>query len=107
VNRAKAVGFEVRLIYVFVRSVELRLERIRLRVAKGGHDVPEDKVRDRRARSFAQLSWFFKAADQAWIFDNSRGAPKLVARKEPQKTTLSAKLPTEIMQSLLNPKNSD
>jgi predicted ABC-type ATPase len=105
VERAKAVGFEVRLIYVFLRSPELQLERIRLRVLKGGHDVPADKVRERRGRSFAQAGWFFEIADEAWIFDNSTREPELVGRKQKGKITLSAKIPTDLMQSLLNPED--
>jgi len=103
VAKAKTLGFEIRLIYVFVRSLELQLERIRLRVAKGGHDVPKDKVRERRERSFDQLSWFFAASDAACIFDNSGAEPELVGRKMGQHTTLSNKLPPELMQRLASP----
>jgi predicted ABC-type ATPase len=71
VLRAKERGFEIRLIYVLLRSSDLNIERIKLRVAKGGHDVPANKVIERRARSLAQLPWFFEQADQAWLFDNS------------------------------------
>jgi predicted ABC-type ATPase len=102
VSRAKTMGFEINLIYVFVRSTEIQVERIRLRVAKGGHDVPENKVRERRARSFAQLGWFFEAADHALIYDNSGSEPELVGRKDGGKISLQGKLPTEVMQSLLN-----
>src|SRR5207237_4215539 len=54
VERAHAEGFSVRLIYVFLRSVELNVERVRQRVKKGGHDVAEASIRDRRRRSFEQ-----------------------------------------------------
>lgn len=81
VRQAKRCGYEIHLIYVFVDTVEIQLERIRLRVEKGGHDVPPDKVRDRRHRSIAQLAWFFGQSDQVWIFDNSGAEPKLVVRK--------------------------
>jgi predicted ABC-type ATPase len=78
---AKRRGFEVRLVYVLLRSVEMNLERIRIRVAKGGHDVPSDKVRDRRRRSLEQLSWFLENVDHAWLFDNSGGKPRIMATK--------------------------
>lgn len=82
VLKARARGFEVRLIYVDVRSLDLQYERIRYRVGKGGHDVPAAKVAERRARSFAQFPWFFWNADRASVFDNSRAEPALVAHKE-------------------------
>lgn len=82
VEQAKRLGYEVCLVYVFVKSVEIQIERIRLRVSKGGHHVPEDKVRSRRARSLEQLRWFFRQADRAWIFDNSTSEPNLVVVRE-------------------------
>src|SRR3546814_7852158 len=43
VEKASNLGFSVRLVYVVLKSAELQMERIRIRVAKGGHDVPEDR----------------------------------------------------------------
>ena len=81
VSRAHDHGFRVRLIYVVLDSADLNVERVRIRVAKGGHDVPEDKIRERRVRSLEQLSWFFDHADLADIFDNSGAEPTLVVSK--------------------------
>lgn len=100
VRIAKRRGFEVRLIYAFVDSVELQLERIRLRVAKGGHDVPPDKVLARRARSLEQLNWFFWQADAAWIYDNSSAEPQLVVKRSGLQGFISAKTPTEIRRAI-------
>ncbi|MBB5685837.1 hypothetical protein [Sphingobium boeckii] len=66
---------------MIVRDTALQLERIAFRVAKGGHDVPTDKVIARRARSLAQLPWFLDHADLADIFDNSGARPKHIGRK--------------------------
>lgn len=82
VQKAFERGFEIRLIYVYLDTVDRQLERIRLRVAKGGHDVPAGKVAARRARSFNEFPWFFWRADQAWVFDNSGAEPKLVAWRD-------------------------
>jgi predicted ABC-type ATPase len=80
-RKARRRGFEIRLIYVYVDTLTRQLDRIRVRVAKGGHDVPADKVSARRTRSFAEFPWFFWEADQAWVYDNSGSEPKLVASK--------------------------
>ncbi len=64
---AKALRFEVHLTYVVLDSVERNIERVRLRVAKGGHAVPERKIVDRHARSLHQLPWFLEQADRAWL----------------------------------------
>ena len=88
VNEAHERGFDVRLIYVVLDDVEKNIERVRLRVARGGHDVPEDKIRARHKRSLAQLPWFLERADKASIFDNSGSEPRLIASKEKNTITV-------------------
>lgn len=78
VLKAKQLGFEIRLIYVIVDTVETQIERVRIRVRKGGHDVPEDRIRARRARSLEQLGWFFDHADYALVYDNSSAEPRVM-----------------------------
>lgn len=80
VLRAKERGFEIRLIYVILRSPEINIKRIQMRVAKGGHDVPADKVAKRWKRSLDQLPWFLDQADWALLFDNSEEL-RLIGRK--------------------------
>lgn len=79
VETAHVHGFEVRMIYVLLRSAALQIERVALRVSEGGHDVPREKIVSRRAKSFAQLLWFMRHVDQLLIFDNSTGEPELAA----------------------------
>lgn len=76
VELAKRRGFEIRMIYVVLDSVNLQLDRIRERVAQGGHDVPADKVSARRTRSFEQLAWFARHVEECLIFNNSVGKPE-------------------------------
>lgn len=82
VDKAKALGFDVRLIYILLDSPQRNIERVRLRVLKGGHAVPEDKILARHARSLEQLPWFLERADQAWLFDNSGASPQLIGEKK-------------------------
>jgi predicted ABC-type ATPase len=74
---AKKNQFEFRLIFVMLASPNLNVERVRLRVRKGGHDVPENKIRDRWVKSLRQLPWFLDQADQVAIFDKSSTTPVL------------------------------
>jgi predicted ABC-type ATPase len=87
------------LIYVLLRSSDLNIERIKLRVAKGGHDVPANKVIERRARSLAQLPWFLEQADQAWLFDNSDTSPRLIGTKRKGVIALDEAALPEIVQA--------
>jgi predicted ABC-type ATPase len=88
VQAAKAVEFEFRLTYVILDSPERSIERVRLRVKKGGHAVPENKIVERYARSLDQLPWFLEQADQASLFDNSGASPTLIGRKKNGVVTL-------------------
>lgn len=81
VEEAKALGFEIRLVFVMLASPELNVERVRLRVRRGGHDVPRDKIIARFHRSLEQLPWFLEASDRAYVFDNSGAKPRLTLEK--------------------------
>jgi predicted ABC-type ATPase len=81
VNAARAKGYEFRFIYIVLDSVERNIERVAIRVKKGGHDVPEESIRKRWGRSLEQMPWFLAMADRAWIFDNSGEAPALIGQK--------------------------
>lgn len=100
VQTARKRGFEIRLIYVIVESVELQLERIRYRVEKGGHDVPPDKVRERRAKSLEQFGWFYWMSDLAWVFDNSAAEPELLIQKHAGGSLFSGAVSSELLEAL-------
>ena len=100
VDFAKLRGFEVRLIYVILSSLDLQLARIRVRVADGGHDVPPDKVKSRRLRSFEQFAWFSQNVSQCYVFDNSTGQPELVAEKVGPSLLLHQDLPEDMTKIL-------
>jgi predicted ABC-type ATPase len=78
---ARKRHFEVRLIYVILKSAAMNVERVRRRVAEGGHDVPKHKIVERRERSLQQLPWFLEHADGAWLYDNSSSKPRLIGTK--------------------------
>lgn len=100
VQAAKAREFEFRLIYVMLESPDLNVERVRLRVAKGGHDVPEERIRGRWTRSLAQLPWFLDQADQAALFDNSGARPRLIGRKQAGQVLIDPEAPLALRQAL-------
>ena len=68
---ARAEGYRIVLHYVSVNSPEQALDRIRNRVALGGHDVPEPDVRRRFVRSQANLPAAVAQADEVLLYDNS------------------------------------
>jgi predicted ABC-type ATPase len=84
VESAKARGFSVGLLYVSIWPPELSPQRVKDRVAKGGHDVEKARAIARHERSHQELRWFAAQADRLIVLDNSQLAgspPTLVATK--------------------------
>lgn len=79
---AKEKGFKVYLYFVSLQDPALNILRVKTRVDQGGHDVEEEKIISRYARTMDQLYEAIKIADSAYIFDNSGSEPKLIAQKE-------------------------
>lgn len=69
--RAHQSGYRVYLYYVSTQSPEINVGRVRTRVQEGGHNVPENKVRERYVRSLQHLYAAVKQSDRAYFFDNS------------------------------------
>jgi predicted ABC-type ATPase len=72
-QQAKDSGFRVGMYFVATELVELNVARVAQRVALGGHDVPEAKIRERYERCFHLLPAAIEIADDATLFDNSFG----------------------------------
>jgi predicted ABC-type ATPase len=83
-ERALASGIEVRVWYVGLRSPELHIARVRARVAKGGHDIPEEQIRDRYDRGRLNLIRLMPRLTELRVYDNSEEAdPHTGAAPEP------------------------
>lgn len=83
-RQCQAQGYRVNLIYVWLNSVELAITRVALRVASGGHNIPEDVIRRRYYRgrkNFLQL--YSQIADYWIIYDNTKPEKKIIAEKTP------------------------
>lgn len=66
-HRARAAGYALTLVMVFLDSAELCLHRVAQRVAAGGHDVPEADVRRRFSRSLRQFMQRYRALADDWL----------------------------------------
>jgi predicted ABC-type ATPase len=77
----RATGYESNVLYVWLRSPSLAIERVRSRVLKGGHHVPDETVRRRYYRSLHNLvHLYIPIADRYTVTDNSdANGPVLVA----------------------------
>jgi predicted ABC-type ATPase len=79
----KERGYEVHIFYLWVPSAELALSRVRSRVLRGGHNVPEADVRRRFERSIRNFFGPYRALADGWtIYDNTAAAPAIIASEE-------------------------
>ncbi len=78
VHRARRAGYHVHLLVVAVPE-EISVERVVLRVASGGHDVPEQTIRARHRRLWNNVVKMIELADTAEVFDNAGPDPVTVA----------------------------
>lgn len=70
-DAARRTGYRIVLHFVSVDSPAQALDRIRNRVAMGGHDVPETDVQRRFVRSHANLPAAIVQADETFLYDNT------------------------------------
>lgn len=71
---AAALGCAVHVWYVGLSSPELHIARVRSRVAKGGHDIPEADIRRRYQHSRSNLIHLLPHLRSLRVFDNSADA---------------------------------
>lgn len=79
IAEARALGFDINLLFFTVPSVETCLARIRRRISEGGHDVPEADVRRRYLRGAKNLGLYAGAVDLWRVLDNAGPSPKVLA----------------------------
>lgn len=76
-ERAIESALEVKIWYAGLETPELHIERVRARVARGGHDIPEADIRRRYTQSMENLIMLLPGLTELAVFDNSRsGDPR-------------------------------
>ena len=83
VRRAQAIGYKVTLLYIWLNSPNLALQRVSERVSKGGHNIPSDVVERRYYNGISNFFLLFMPVCDAWIFaDNSLNKLNIIASGE-------------------------
>ena len=82
-DKARALGYLIELHYLWIPSPELAIRRIRQRVKKGGHPIPDADVRRRFSRSHRNLTNLYVPLTDSWqIWDNQTRPPSLLLSSE-------------------------
>jgi hypothetical protein len=79
---AQANGYEVTLLFFWLRNVTMAKERVAQRVAEGGHSIPSETIERRYHNGIANLfAIYIDMVDICYIFDNSEGERTPIAKK--------------------------
>jgi predicted ABC-type ATPase len=70
-QQAARAGHRLHIWFCGLSSPDLHLKRVRSRVAHGGHDIPEEKIRERWNRSRENLVRLLPLIDHLRVYDNS------------------------------------
>jgi len=82
--KAISVGIDVRIWYAGLESPELHIARVKARVAKGGHPIPDKDIYRRYERSRENLIELLPGLTALRIFDNTHDAdPKTGTAPKP------------------------
>jgi predicted ABC-type ATPase len=70
----QGLGYEVNILFLSVDQVEICIDRVNLRVSRGGHNVNPDVVRSRYITGLKLLGHYKYFPDRLVLLDNSLGS---------------------------------
>ena len=75
-------GYALQLMFLWLQSPELAVQRVRERVNAGGHDVPEQVIRRRYVAGLRNFSKLYQPLANTWaVYDNSDSpSPIMIAQ---------------------------
>ena len=89
IRKARERGYEITILYFWLSSPQLAIERVRKRVAAGGHHIPDDVVKRRYYMGLNYLfSQYIPACDHWILADNSTPPFKVIAQGASEESTI-------------------
>jgi len=82
-NRWKAAGYRIEIIFLRLPSVPLALRRIAARVKQGGHNVPPADVQRRFIRGLENFEKSYRQLADFWAMYDSSGESLLLLKEGP------------------------
>ena len=80
IQKARQSGYTITLIFFWLDSTELAIERVRTRVLEGGHDIPKSVIKRRYYSGIINLfNLYMPICDYWMIFNNSVSPSELIA----------------------------
>jgi predicted ABC-type ATPase len=82
IKNAEQKGFTTTLIFFWLDNIDLAKERVKTRVAEGGHNIEPEVIERRYVKGIKYLFDIYLPMVQAgFLFDNSLGVPDIIAQK--------------------------
>lgn len=76
----RETGYSVHMLYYWLESPDLAIQRVADRVRSGGHFVPAATIRRRYSRSVRNFLELYRPVVSTWqVYDNSKKDPRLIA----------------------------
>jgi predicted ABC-type ATPase len=89
IAKAKENDYSVSLVYIYLNSPELAIERVKKRVAEGGHNIPEETIRRRYNKGIENLFGRYIQLSDFWmIVDNSESRLMIIAEGKVNKESI-------------------
>jgi predicted ABC-type ATPase len=86
-EKCRANGYRVILVYLWLPSSDMALARVARRVSQGGHHIPDDVVVRRYAAGLRNMRYYYlRLTDLAFIYDNSDGSDVLIAEQRAEES---------------------
>lgn len=80
IQKAKSFGYDITLVFFWLDSVELAIERVKIRVEEGGHNIPVNVIKRRYMAGLKNLFQLYIPVSSYWmIFNNSSLSAELIA----------------------------
>jgi len=81
IARAQEMGYEVTILYFWLSSPGMAIERVKKRVASGGHDIPVEVIKRRYYMGLDHLFNYYIPVCDHWILaDNSHSPFSVIAQ---------------------------
>ena len=93
VRMAQDAGYSVTLLYFWLNSPELAIERVKARVETGGHNIPEETIRRRYKVGIDYFFHYYAPICDRWILADNSQAPFRVIADGSRKDVVNIKDP--------------
>jgi predicted ABC-type ATPase len=81
VKEAQSIGYSVTLLFIWLDSPVIAIQRVAERVIKGGHNIPQDVIERRYYRGiFNLMNLYIPICDSWLIVGNKDVVPELIAK---------------------------